>query len=209
MASVDVLSLDNKKVGKADLNSEVFEVPVRKDLMHTVVKWQLAKRRQGTHQAKTRTDVSGGGAKPYKQKGTGNARRGSSRSPLIRGGGVIFGPSPRDYTFALPKKVRKAAVKSALSYLYEKGNVKVVDALASEDGKTKAINEKMTGMGLTKSILVGAELSDNFERATRNLPKYLYVPVEGVNVYDLLKYDTVVIEKDALPLLDKKLGVES
>ena len=209
MASVDVLSLDNKKVGKADLNSGVFEVPVRKDLMHTVVKWQLAKRRQGTHQAKTRTDVSGGGAKPYKQKGTGNARRGSSRSPLIRGGGVIFGPSPRDYTFALPKKVRKAAVKSALSYLYEKGNVKVVDSLSSEDGKTKVINEKMTGLGLTKSILVGAELSDNFERATRNLPKYLYIPVDGVNVYDLLKYDTVVIEKDALPLLDKKLGVEA
>ena len=209
MASVDVISLDNSKVGKADLNPEVFEVPVRKDLMHTVVKWQLAKRRQGTHKAKTRTEVSGGGAKPYKQKGTGNARRGSSRSPLIKGGGVIFGPSPRDYSFALPKKVRKAAVKSALSYLYEKGSVKVVDSFSSDDGKTKVISAKMTGMGLTKSVLVGAELNDSFERATRNLPKFLYIPVDGVNVYDLLKYDTLIIEKEALSLLDKKLGVEA
>ena len=209
MTSVNVVSLNNLEVGKVDLNTEVFEVPVRKDLIHTVVKWQLAKRRQGTHKAKTRTEVSGGGAKPYKQKGTGNARRGSSRSPLIKGGGVIFGPSPRDYTFSLPKKVRKAAVKSALSHLYGKGNVKVVDSLISEDGKTKTINTKMTGMGLTKSVLVGAELNDSFERATRNLPKYLYIPVDGVNVYDLLKYDTLVIEKDALALLDKKLGVET
>ena len=209
MASVDVISLDNSKVGKADLNPEVFEVPVRKDLMHTVVKWQLAKRRQGTHKAKTRTEVSGGGAKPYKQKGTGNARRGSSRSPLIKGGGVIFGPTPRDYSFALPKKVRKAAVKSALSYLYDKGNVKVVDSLSSEDGKTKGISAKMTSMGLTKSMLVGAELNDSFERATRNMSKFLYLPVDGVNVYDLLKYDTLIIEKDALSLLDKKLGVEA
>jgi len=209
MASVDVLSLDNSKVGKVDLNPAVFEAPVRKDLMHTVVKWQLAKRRQGTHKAKTRTEVSGGGAKPYKQKGTGNARRGSSRSPLIKGGGVIFGPNPRDYSFALPKKVRKAAVRSALSYLYEIGNVTVVDSLSSDDGKTKAVNEKMTKMGLTKTVLVGADLNDKFERATRNLPKCLYVPVDGVNVYDLLKYNTLVIEKEALPLLDKKLGVEA
>ena len=205
---IDVLNLDNSKVGKANLSPRVFEAPIRRDLMHTVVRWQLAKRRQGTHKAKTRTEVSGGGAKPYKQKGTGNARRGSSRSPLIKGGGVIFGPSPRDYTFSLPKKIRRAAIKSALSYLYQKGNVKVVDSLSSKDGKTKSINEKMTEMGLKKSVLVGAELNDLFERATRNLPKYLYIPVEGVNVYDLLKYDTLVIEKDALSLLDKKLGVE-
>ncbi len=209
MANVDILSLDNKKVGKTELNSEIFEIPVRKDLIHTVVKWQLAKRRQGTHKAKTRTDVSGGGAKPYKQKGTGNARRGSSRSPLIRGGGVIFGPTPRDYSFSLPKKIRKAAVKSALSYLFEQGKVKVVDSLSSDDGKTKTINTKISGLVQNKSMLIGAELNDSFERATRNLPKYLYLPVEGLNVYDLLKYNTLVIEKDALPLLEKRLGVEA
>ena len=187
MANLEVLSLDNSKVGKVDLSSDLFEAPVRKDIIQTVVKWQLAKRRQGTHKAKTRTDVSGGGAKPYKQKGTGNARRGSSRSPLIRGGGVLFGPAPRDYSFSLPKKVRKAAVKSALSYLYENNKVIVVDSLTSEAGKTKALNAQLTKLGLKKSLLVGTDLNDSFERASRNLPKFLYLPVEGVNVYDLLK----------------------
>ena len=205
MANLEVLSLDNSKVGKVDLSADLFEAPVRKDIIQTVVKWQLAKRRQGTHKAKTRTDVSGGGAKPYKQKGTGNARRGSSRSPLIRGGGVIFGPSPRDYSFSLPKKVRKAAVKSALSYLYENNKVIVVDSLTSEAGKTKTLSAQLTKMGLKKSLLVGTDLNDGFERASRNLPKFLYLPVEGVNVYDLLKYDSLVIEKEALSLLEDKL----
>lgn len=205
MANLEVLSLDSSKVGKVDLSPDLFEAPVRKDIIQTVVKWQLAKRRQGTHKAKTRSDVSGGGAKPYKQKGTGNARRGSSRSPLIRGGGVLFGPTPRDYSFSLPKKVRKAAVKSALSYLYENNKVIVVDSLASEAGKTKALSAQLTKMGLKKSLLVGTELNDGFERASRNLPKFLYLPVDGVNVYDLLKYDSLVIEKEALSLLEEKL----
>jgi len=205
MANVEVINLDNAKVGKADLSAELFEIRVRKDIIQTVVKWQLAKRRQGTHNAKTRTDVSGGGAKPYKQKGTGNARRGSSRSPLIRGGGVIFGPSPRDYSFSLPKKVRKAAVKSALSYLFENNKVIVVDSLVSESGKTKVLSAQLEKLGLKKSLLVSTELNEEFDRASRNLPKFLYLPVDGVNVYDLLKFDSLVIEKEALPLLEEKL----
>jgi len=209
MAKVEVLNLDNKKVGDVDLNADIFERAVRKDILQTVVKWQLAKRRQGTHKAKTRSDVSGGGIKPYKQKGTGNARRGSSRSPLIRGGGVLFGPTPRDYSFALPKKIRKAAVKYALSYLHSQGRVKVVEALDSAEGKTKALSKQLGNMGLKKSVLICDTLNDNFERASRNIPKFVYQPVEGVNVYDLLKYDSVVFEKSSLAKLEERLGTEA
>lgn len=209
MAKVEVLNLDNKKVGDVELNADIFERAVRKDILQTVVKWQLAKKRQGTHKAKTRTEVSGGGSKPYKQKGTGNARRGSSRSPLIRGGGVLFGPTPRDYSFSLPKKIRKVAVKYALSYLHSQGRVKVVEALESADGKTKVLSKQLNGMGLKKSVLIGNGLNDKFERASRNIPKFVYQPVEGVNVYDLLKYDSVVFEKSSLATLEERLGTEA
>ncbi|MGH1468015.1 MAG: 50S ribosomal protein L4 [Bdellovibrionales bacterium] len=209
MATVEVVNLDNKKVGSAELSSDLFERAVRKDILQTVVKWQLAKKRQGTHKAKTRTEVSGGGAKPYKQKGTGNARRGSTRSPLIRGGGVIFGPNPRNYAFAVPKKIRKAAVKYALSHLYKTGKVIVVDSLESKDGKTKGLVSQLSGMGLKKSVLLGGELNENFERASRNIPKFVYQPVEGVNVYDLLKYDGVVLEQASLAKLEERLGAEA
>lgn len=209
MAKVEVLNLDNKKVGDIELSADIFERAVRKDILQTVVKWQLAKRRQGTHKAKTRTEVSGGGVKPYKQKGTGNARRGSSRSPLIRGGGVLFGPNPRDYTFSLPKKIRKAAVKYALSYLYANGKVKVVEALDSADGKTKVLSKQLGDMGLKKSVLIADGLDEKFERASRNIPKFVYQAVEGVNVYDLLKYDSVVFEKSSLAKLEERLGAEA
>lgn len=209
MAKVDVISLENKKVGDVELHSDIFERAVRKDILQSVVKWQLAKRRQGTHKAKTRTDVSGGGAKPYRQKGTGNARRGSSRSPLIRGGGVIFGPNPRDYSYSVPKKVRKAAVKYALSYLYKEGKVTVVDELSSSEGKTNPLSKQLSGMGLKKAVLVGEGLNENFDRASRNLDSFRYVPVEGVNVFDLLKFDRVVFEKSSLPKLEERLGAEA
>ena len=128
MATLDVLNWKNKKVDSVDLSPEVFEKPVSVELMQTVVRWQLACRRQGTHMTKTKGLVSGGGIKPYKQKGTGNARRGSTRSPLIRGGGTIFGPVPRDYSYSLPKKLRASGLKSALSYLFAEGKVKVLDS---------------------------------------------------------------------------------
>lgn len=209
MSKVEVINLENKKVGDVELSADIFERAVRKDILQTVVKWQLAKRRQGTHKAKTRTEVSGGGAKPYKQKGTGNARRGSSRSPLIRGGGVLFGPTPRDYTFSLPKKIRRVAVKYALSYLHSQGRVKVIDSLESAEGKTKVLSKQLSGMGLKKSVLIGEDLNENFERASRNIPKFVYQAVEGVNVYDLLKYDNVVFEKDSLSKLEERLGLEA
>ncbi len=206
MATIEVINLDSKKVGSVKLNTDLFERSVRKDILQIVVKWQLAKRRQGTHKTKTRAEASGGGAKPYKQKGTGNARRGSTRSPLIRGGGVIFGPNPKSYAFAVSKKLRKAAVKYALSYLYKTGKVIVVDSFVSTKGKTKVLAAQLSGMGLKKSVLLGESLNDNFERASRNIPKFIYQPVEGVNVYDLLKYDGVVLEQSGLTKLEKRLG---
>lgn len=207
MATVDVLNWKNKKVGSVDLSAEVFERPVNVELMQTVVRWQLASRRQGTHMTKTKGLVSGGGSKPYKQKGTGNARRGSSRSPLIRGGGTIFGPVPRDYSYSLPKKIRVSGLKSALSYLYSEGKVKVIDTLDCT-GKTKEVSDSLKGMGTSKTVLVGAK-DTMAQRATKNLAKCVYLTSEGLNVYDLLKYDHVIFEKDSLNQVQKRLGVEA
>lgn len=208
MATVDVLNWKNKKVDSLDLSAEVFEKPVSVELMQTVVKWQLACRRQGTHMTKTKGLVSGGGSKPYKQKGTGNARRGSSRSPLIRGGGTIFGPVPRDYSYSLPKKVRSSGLKSALSYLYAEGKIKVLDSLECS-GKTKEVFEGLKTLGAEKTVIVGSAKGNSIERASKNLPKCVYLTTEGLNVFDLLKYDHVIFEKSSVDQVQKRLGVEA
>jgi large subunit ribosomal protein L4 len=208
MATVDVLNWKNKKVDSIDLSPEVFEKPVNVELMQTVVKWQLACKRQGTHMAKSKGLVSGGGKKPYKQKGTGNARRGSNRSPLIRGGGAIFGPVPRDYSYSLPKKVRMSGLKSALSYLYSEGKLKVVDSLECS-GKTKEVFENLKSLGTKKTVLVGSEKGSMMQRASANIPKCVYLTTEGLNVFDLLKYDHVIFEKDSVDQVQKRLGVEA
>src|ERR1700744_5020869 len=148
MATVDVLNWEKKKVGTIDLPKEVFEVPVHKEILQTVTRWQLACRRQGTHSAKTRGEVSGGGKKPFKQKGTGNARQGSSRSPLMPGGGITFGPLPRDYSYVLPKKVRQLGLRVALSHLKKEGRLYVVDTLKSTDGKTGALAKRLKAFGV-------------------------------------------------------------
>src|SRR4051812_9356573 len=189
MATVDVLDWDKKKVGSVDLDASVFAIPVKPGILQTVVRWQLACRRSGTHSSKTRGEVSGGGKKPFKQKGTGNARQGSIRSPLMPGGGVTFGPLPRDYSYQLPKKVRQLGLRTALSHLKKEGKLFVVDAMKSTDGKTKALAEKLQAFGLKKACLIDAELDPMFNRASKNIPKFRYYGVEGMNVYDLLKYD--------------------
>lgn len=208
MATIDVLNWKNKKVDSLDLSPEVFEKPVNIELMQTVVKWQLACRRQGTHMTKTKGLVSGGGKKPYKQKGTGNARRGSTRSPLIRGGGTIFGPQPRDYSYSLPKQVRASGLKSALSYLYAEGKIKVLDTLECS-GKTKEIFSSLQTLGAEKTVIVGSEKSSMIARASGNIPKCVYLTTEGLNVFDLLKYDHVIFEKDSVDQVQKRLGVEA
>lgn len=208
MAKVDVVSWNGtKKVGSVDLNPEVFEQPVKKAVLHALVKWQLAKRRSGTHKAKTKGEVRGGGKKPFKQKGTGNARQGSSRSPLNPGGGVAFGPSPRSYEYTLPRKMKQAGLKSALSFLYGSGRLIVVDSMGSADGKTKAFAEGLKGMGLKKAVLIDSDTNLMLKRASKNLKAYRYYGVDGLNVYDLLKFDAVVLAKDSLPSIEQRCGV--
>lgn len=208
MATIDVLDWNNKKVGQEEISSEVFEAPVKKDVLHSIVRWQLACRRQGTHKAKTRAEVSGGGKKPFKQKGTGNARQGSSRSPLLESGGVIFGPTPRDYSYRLNKKVKQAGLRSALSQLYKDGKLLVVEKMDSEAGKTNELSKRLNTLGVAKAVLIDAELNDLFKRAARNIPKVRYYGVEGLNVYDLLKYDTAIVTKDSLKGIQARCGVE-
>jgi large subunit ribosomal protein L4 len=198
MSKVAIYNWKKEKVGEVDLPADVFAAPVRKDLLHTVVKWQLAKRRQGTHSTKTRGMVSGGGKKPFKQKGTGEARQGSSRSPLHPGGGIIFGPTPRSYEYTLPKKVKKSALTSALSYLVSKGSFFVVEDMKSTEGKTKEVANRLNHFGLNRAVLLDASLDEKFQRATRNLPKFVYQSTDGMNVYDLLKYDSAVVSKASL-----------
>ena len=197
MSTVSVLNWKKEKVGTIELAPQVFDVEVKKAVLHEVVQWQLATRRQGTHLVKTRAFVSGGGKKPFKQKGTGNARQGSSRSPLMPGGAKLFGPVPRSYTYALPKKMRKLGLKMALSHLNKEGRLFVVDGMASE-GKTKELAARLKGFGLKKAVLVDGELNEKFSRATRNLPSFRFFTVDGVNVFDLLKYDNVILTKSSV-----------
>lgn len=209
MAKVDVLDWQKKKVGDAELLSEVFETDVRKDILHSVVRWQLACRRQGNAKTKVRGEVSGGGKKPYKQKGTGNARQGSTRSPLLRGGGTIFGPEPRNYAYALPKKVKQLGLRSALSYLNKEGRLYVVDAMTSDSGKTKELANRIKDFGVNKAVLISDSLDEGFKRAANNNPAIRYYTVDGLNVYDLLKYDTAILTSDSLARIQARCGVEN
>lgn len=199
MATSNVLSWTKQKVGTVDLAPEVFEREVRKEILHEVVKWQLAGRRQGNAMTKTKGLVSGGGKKPFKQKGTGNARQGSTRSPLMPGGGTIFGPLPRSYAYVLPKKVRKIGLSMALSHLNKEGRLFVVEDMESKDGKTGELSKRLKGFGLEKAILVDSSVNEKFERATKNLESFKYFPVHGLNVFDLLKFNAVVVTKDSVP----------
>jgi large subunit ribosomal protein L4 len=209
MAMISVLGWDKKKLGEIDLPAAVFEQPVRKDLLKDVVVWQLASRRQGTHSVKTRAFVRGGGKKPFKQKGTGNARQGSTRSPLMPGGAKLFGPIPKDYSYTLPKKVKRSALRSALSYLVAEKKLFVVDSMTSKAGKTKDLSVQLKNFGITKAVLIDAEAGDMMSRATRNMPKFRYYGVEGLNVYDLLRYDTAVITKESIQKIVSRCGAES
>lgn len=209
MATIDVLDFSKKKVGSAELNAEIFEQPVKKAVMHAVVKWQLACRRAGTHSTKTKGEVSGGGKKPFKQKGTGNARQGSSRSIMNPGGGVAFGPKPRDYSYTLPRKIKQAGLKSALSYLFAEGRLIVVDKFVSQDGKTKDLASVMKNFGLNKAVMIDGTEQSPMKMASRNLSKFRYYSTEGLNVYDLLKYDTAIISKDSLEAIAARCGLEA
>ncbi len=207
MATVNVLNWKKEKIGQVELSPEVFEAEVKIDVLHTVVRWQLASRRSGTHMTKTKGLVSGGGKKPFKQKGTGNARQGSTRSPLMPGGGTMFGPQPRDYSYALPKKMRRVGLMMALSHLNKEGKLTIVDTMTSE-GKSTELNKRLKTFGVSKAVLIDAASDEKFNRAAKNLTNYKYSSVEGINVFDLLKYDHAVITKNSVQKIVERCSLE-
>jgi len=208
MATLDVVTLDNKKSGSVDLSSTVFEAPVRTDLLHAEVRRQLARRRSGTHSTKNRTAVSGGGSKPWRQKGSGRARQGTTRAPHWSGGGVAFGPVPRSYEHALPKKVRGAALRGALSYRLAEGDITVVDSIDLDGFKTQRVVEILRGLSLGGvSVLIVIDAKDeHLQRSARNLPGVTVLPVEGVNVYDVLRHQKLLVTKPALAAIESRLA---
>jgi large subunit ribosomal protein L4 len=205
MAQCDLYNLEKKKVGKVELPDQIFASPVKPHLFHEVTIWQLAKRRRGTAATKERAEVSGGGRKPWKQKGTGRARAGTSRSPVWRGGGTIFGPQPRDYGYQLPKKVRLAALRSALSLRLQEGKLLLLDAFPSPEIKTKAFVKAMAGLGIQSAVIVTEGENLNLERSARNVPWVKILPHNGLNVYDILKYEHLVILKPAIEKIEERL----
>ncbi|MEX2201441.1 MAG: 50S ribosomal protein L4 [Dongiaceae bacterium] len=202
----EVTSLESKKVGDIDLSDDVFGVTVRRDILARMVNWQLAKRRAGTHKTKGISDIRGTTRKPWKQKGTGHARQGSLRSPQFRGGAVIFGPVVRSHEHGLTKKVRRLALKTALSAKQADGKLVVVDALKSADGKTRTIADQFAKLGWGTALLIdGPEVDTNLQQAIANLPGIDLLPQQGVNVYDILRHDTLVLSRAAVEHLESRL----
>lgn len=203
MANVSVYNMEGKEVGSLELNDTVFAAPINEHLVHMAVVLQLANKRQGTQSAKTRSEVSGGGRKPWRQKGTGHARQGSTRSPQWAGGGVVFAPKPRDYSFKMNKKEKAAAIRSALSSRVSENKFVVLDELKLDEIKTKKMVEVLNNLKVNKALVVTAEKDDNVVLSTRNLPEVRAAFTNTINVYDILKYDTVVITKDAVAKLEE------
>jgi large subunit ribosomal protein L4 len=201
-----VKNLDNQDVGSIELSDAVFGVPVRRDILARMINWQLAKRRAGTHKAKGVSEISGTTKKPWRQKGTGRARQGSLRSPQFRGGAVIFGPVVRSHAFDLQKKVRRLALKTALSAKQAEGKLIVLDAARVEAAKTKALKERFAALGWGSVLIIdGPAVDENFARAARNLPHVDVLPQQGANVYDILRRDTLVLTRDAVQHLEARL----
>jgi len=206
MPKVAVFNIEGKQVGDMELNDDVFAVEINEALLHKVIVNQLANRRQGTVATKTRGLVSGGGRKPWRQKGTGRARVGSTRTPVWVGGGVTFGPEPRDYSYKMPKKARRAALRSALSVKVRDGKFVIVDQLAIDKPKTKTIVEILEALEAnTKTLVVLSEWDANIYLALRNIPNTLLSKSAGLNVYDILNHDKIVITKDAVAKLEEVL----
>lgn len=201
---VQAVDLDKKTTEEIVLNEAVFDAPVKPHLIHDVVKMQLANRRQGTASTRTRSEVRGGGKKPWKQKGTGRARAGTSRSPLWRGGGTVFGPKPRDYSYRVPRQVRASALRAALSSKAQAGRLIVVENLSQERPSTKGFRALLGRLGVEGRALVvtnQVKKDDAIARSCRNLPGVTLLPAQGLNVYDILKHDALVITRDALGLV--------
>uniref|UniRef100_I2Q633 Large ribosomal subunit protein uL4 n=1 Tax=Desulfovibrio sp. U5L TaxID=596152 RepID=I2Q633_9BACT len=206
MANIKLYDQGNQEIGTVELDPEVFEVEVQPELLHLVVRAQLAAKRAGTHSVKTRAFVSGGGKKPWRQKGTGRARAGSTRSPLWRGGAVVHGPEPRDYTFKVNRKVRQLALRMALSAKLGDASLVLVDSLAVPEVKTKLMVKVTSDFGLKKALIVLPASDNNLELSARNIPGIKVVREDMLNVYDILRHDHLVMVKDAALKVQERLG---
>lgn len=206
MPTVAIYNINGEQVGEIALKDEVFGVEVNESVLHDAVVMQLASRRLGTHATKTRADVSGGGRKPWRQKGTGRARHGTSRSPIWRGGGIVFGPHPRDYQYSLPKKVRRLALKSALSSKVHSGDILVVDQLQMEQPKTRDMAKILNNLKINDALLVTAEADQSVEKSARNIPGIKPLTAAGLNVYDILAYNKLIMTKDAVARVEEVLA---
>ena len=203
MANVSVYNMEGNEVGKMELNDAVFGVEINEHLVHMAVVAQLANKRQGTQKAKTRSEVSGGGRKPWRQKGTGHARQGSTRAPQWTGGGIVFAPTPRDYTITLNKKEKRAALKSALTSRVQENKFIVVDELKLDEIKTKKFQNVLNNLKVSKALVVVGDDSDNVVKSAKNIPTVKTAYVNTFNVYDILKYNTVVATKTAVANIEE------
>ncbi len=206
MSLVKVYSTGKKKVSEIKLDEQIFNTEIKDYLLHDVVRMQLAKRRAGTASTKNRSAVRGGGRKPYRQKGTGRARAGTIRSPLWKGGGVIFGPTPRDFGFSVPKKVRKQALRIALSVRAGEGKLLVLNQFQLKEIKTKSFLEVLSRFGMEKALIVIGGENFNLERSARNVPGVKILRVEGLNVYDILHHENLILVKDAVEKIQERLA---
>ena len=203
MATVSVFNMEGKEVGKIELNDAVWGVSVNEHLVQLAVKSQLANNRQGNQKAKTRSEVSGGGRKPWRQKGTGHARQGSTRAPQWTGGGVVFAPVPRDYSFKLNKKEKRAALKSALTSRVQNNKLIVVDELKFDEIKTKKFQAVLDNLKVSKALVVLADNDEKVVMSARNIPAVKTALTSTINVYDILKGDTVILTKDAVAKIEE------
>lgn len=204
MATVDIYNWEKSKIAEIELDEAIFGKKVNNHLFYEVVKMQLANARSGSASTKTRSEVSGGGAKPWRQKGTGRARAGSIRSPLWVGGGVVFGPKPRDYSYRVPKKVRKAALRSALALKFREGKLLIVDNLNLEEIKTKSFVNILKNLEIENALIVDNE-NFNLECSARNVPRVKVLRPEGLNVYDILRYEHLLLTKQSVERIQERL----
>ena len=203
MANVSVYNMEGKEVGTMELNDAVFGVEINDHLVHLAVVRQLANNRQGTQKAKTRSEVSGGGRKPWRQKGTGHARQGSTRSPQWTGGGVVFAPVPRDYSIKMNKKERRLALKSALTSRVQENKLIVLEDLTLDEAKTKAMQTVLNNLHVSKALVVLNEENKNVVLSTRNIPDVVTAYTNTINVFDILKYNTLILTKSAVASIEE------
>ena len=204
----DINNLDSKKVGSIALNKDIFGVPIRKDILKNVVNWQFANRRQGSNKVKTRSEVSGTTAKAFKQKGTGKARRGNLKTNILRGGGVTHGPVLRDHKKKLPKKIRKLGLKTALSVKQKEQKIIIIDKLLITKISAREISKKLKKLKIKSALIIDSNTNKNeksFKKSILNIGNINFIPVAGMNVYDILKFNNLIISKDALAEVEKKL----